>query len=83
MLIYQLQPYYLQRNLTGHLSVASPLESIKITFKQTFNFFNVYFQMISKVLQHPPADTQTRRETAATEATRYSFHPHSQLRSQP
>jgi len=55
---------------------------MKTTFKQAFHFFNTYLQVISKVLYHPSADTQTRRETEATVAARYPFYPHSHLRSE-
>lgn len=43
-LLYQLQPLYLQRNLAGHLSVASPPEPMKTAFEQTTNFVTHAFR---------------------------------------
>lgn len=65
-LLSQLQPLYLQRNLTGCFSVASPPEPVTTAFKQTFHVLTRTFRSLlrswTSLQQTPRLEGKMKRQ---------------------
>lgn len=80
-LLSQLQPLYLQRNLTGRFSVASPPEPTTTAFKPTFHVLTRTFRSLLRAWTSLQQRAGLEGKVKWQKLARNPFHPHSRLRS--